>query len=209
MTTMTRGKSRKDKESEPALKAQWLESLNVINNCNNSMPLFENCKLARQFLLVLQIIYEFKDKLIQKYSYLLTVDLLFIIFIGVSGWREKSINEDKEKKLLDIAWQRIFANDYNKTGTFELHTFISNFIQRLHMLRKYQPRSLIYLLKGVLLHPNLQKLDKNVRMFAYKMAPFYYLCILGLLITISIHKLISKVALILSVNSFPVNFFIC
>ena len=75
--------------------------------------------------------------------------------------------KDKEKKCQDL-WNVIFEKKYEETTKYEIHTFVDKLIERFYLFRKSSPQSLGILLKNVLAHPNISKLDKEVYFFYLK-----------------------------------------
>ena len=84
----------------------------------------------------------------------------------------RRIYKPKLERKLKSNVEAIFNKQYDTITKTELHVFVENIIERLYLLKKYLPRRLNYVLKGVLIHPNVSPLDKNViincELYSYK-----------------------------------------
>ena len=70
-----------------------------------------------------------------------------------------------ERKYISYC-EKTFHKPYEKITSEDLKNFIENFVRRLYVLKKCFPYSLAYVLFGVLKHPNLNPIKKNVRSFS-------------------------------------------
>jgi len=81
-------------------------------------------------------------------------------FIQTDNFYRKIFQPRLEKKIRTSV-EEIFHKQYEKIEKTELHIFVENIIERLYLLKKYFPKKLNFILKGVLNHPNISILDKN------------------------------------------------
>jgi len=57
--------------------------------------------------------------------------------------------------------QIVFNKPYDEVSEVDLHIFAENLIERTYLLKKYLPKKLGFILKGIFTHPKLNTLDKN------------------------------------------------
>lgn len=77
----------------------------------------------------------------------------------------RELYRPKLDKKIRSNMEAVFKKPYDQLNKNELHIFVENIVERLYLLKKYFPKRLTYVIKGVLNHPNLSLLDKNVRYF--------------------------------------------
>ena len=57
---------------------------------------------------------------------------------------------------------KLFKKAYAEIGQNELTIFADNIIRRMYLLSKFMPPAMADILTGVLAHPNLSLIDRNV-----------------------------------------------
>ena len=60
-------------------------------------------------------------------------------------------------------WPKIFKKTYQETNSNDLHIFVNNLVERLHIFRKNSPKSLNTVLKYTLEHPQLSTVNREVK----------------------------------------------
>mmetsp|Transcript_18829 Transcript_18829/g.16280 ORF Transcript_18829/g.16280 Transcript_18829/m.16280 type:complete len:117 (-) Transcript_18829:145-495(-) len=55
----------------------------------------------------------------------------------------------------------IFNSEYEEISHKSIHIFVENLIERIYLLKKFNPNQLKVVFTGILAHPNTNKLDKN------------------------------------------------
>lgn len=66
-----------------------------------------------------------------------------------------------EREIIDSV-AKIFQKPYNVINQKELHTFAANFANRIYLFKNHLPRTLAYVLIGVMQHNNMDRADKDV-----------------------------------------------
>ena len=69
----------------------------------------------------------------------------------------------QNEKLQRRAVESLFGSNYKDVTKKDLHLFIEDLLERFYLLKKYMPDRLIDVIKGVLAHPDLSHVDKNVQ----------------------------------------------
>ena len=66
--------------------------------------------------------------------------------------------EEKRKHLME----QVFEKKYHNISAEDLADFVAKFCRRLYLFKRHFPTNLVEILKAVLSHPNLSRLQKTV-----------------------------------------------
>lgn len=74
--------------------------------------------------------------------------------------------EEQKNQIMKL-WEKNFSKKYEETTSKELHIFTHNLVDRFLILKKYPPVSLNSFLKLLFEHPNLSKIDREVKNYFF------------------------------------------
>ena len=80
----------------------------------------------------------------------------------------KYYREHREQRV-DKKLKTIFGKEISEITETDLATFVDNLTRRMYLFKGYLPTSMIYVLFGVLTHPNLSRNSKEVN---HQITPF-------------------------------------